>query len=165
MVNERLKADAAMMMEALNEQMLGIAKIQRDRSRLTATATACDKRISVTVNADGILIDTRFADDIGDLSYQVIAAAMTEAVQAAARQVTEQTRLLMEPLRERKSRLPKLSALIEDAPDFGSVMPVAPPASVAPPNSPQRRYDDEDTGFGDAERFEGRRSMVSDRDD
>ncbi|MGY2060868.1 YbaB/EbfC family DNA-binding protein, partial [Nocardia gipuzkoensis] len=70
MSNERLKADAAMMMEALSEQMSGIAEIQRNRARLTATVTACDKRISVTVNADGILIETKFADDIKDLSYE-----------------------------------------------------------------------------------------------
>ncbi|MFB8277354.1 YbaB/EbfC family nucleoid-associated protein [Nocardia colli] len=165
MANERLKADAAMMLEALHEQMLGIAKIQRDRSRLTATATACDKRITVTVNADGILIDTKFADDIGDLTHTEIAEAMTEVVQEAARRVTQQAGLLMEPLRERKSQLPKLSDLIEDAPDLGSAMPVAPPASFAPPNSPERRYDDEDTRFGDAHRFGGRRSMVSGNDD
>lgn len=165
MANERLKADAAMMMEALHEQMLGIARIQRDRSRLTATATACEKRITVTVNADGVLIETRFADDIGDLSHEEIAAAMTEVVQAAARKVTEQARLLMEPLRERKSQLPRLSDLLEDAPDLGSVAPTAPPVSCAPPHSPQRRYDDADTGFGDAASFGGRRSMVSDHDD
>ncbi|RDI55326.1 YbaB/EbfC family nucleoid-associated protein [Nocardia mexicana] len=164
MANEWLRADAAMMMDALSEQMQGIAKIQRDRSRLTATATACQKRITVTVNADGILIETRFADDIGDLSYPEIAEAMTEAVQAAARKASEDGRRLMEPLRERKSRLPRLSDLIEGAPDLGSAMPVAPPTSVAPPNSPERRYDDEDTRFGDAEQ-PGRRSMVSDHDE
>ncbi|MGY2060725.1 YbaB/EbfC family nucleoid-associated protein, partial [Nocardia gipuzkoensis] len=134
------------------------------RSRLTATVTACEKRISVTVNADGVLIGTRFADDIGDLTFDQIAGAMTEAVQAAARQVGEQARRLMEPLRERKSQLPKLSDLIEDAPDFGAIMPVVPPVSIAPPNSPERRGDDADAGFGDAEPFEVRRSMVSDHD-
>ncbi|WP_433193046.1 YbaB/EbfC family nucleoid-associated protein [Nocardia sp. CA-107356] len=164
MANEWLRADAAMMMEALSEQMQGIAKIQRDRSRLIASATACEKRITVTVNADGILIETRFADDIGELSYAEIAGAMTEAVQAAARKASEECRRLMEPLRERKSRLPRLSDLIEGAPDLGSAMPVAPPASVAPPNSPERRHDNEDTRFRDAEKL-GRRSMVSDLDE
>ncbi|MFI5776860.1 YbaB/EbfC family nucleoid-associated protein [Nocardia sp. NPDC051570] len=163
--NERLKADAALMMEALHEQMAGIAKIQRDRARLTATTTACEKRISVTVNGDGILIGTRFADDIADLTFDQIAAAMTEAVQAAAQQVNARARALMEPLRERKSQLPRLSDLIEDAPDFAAMIPVPPPVSVAPPNSPERRYDDEQPGFADAEPHGGRRSMVSDHDD
>ncbi|WP_146251334.1 YbaB/EbfC family nucleoid-associated protein [Nocardia tenerifensis] len=162
-MNERLRADAAMMMEAMSEQMQGLAKIQRDRARLTATVTACDKRIAVTVNADGILIETRFADDVSDLSYTEIAEAMTEAVQAAAKKVSEQGRRLMEPLRERKSRLPHLSDLLEDMPDVRSMVPVAPPVSTAPPNSPERRYDDEDAGFDDARPL-GRRSIVSDLD-
>ncbi|MEU7140939.1 YbaB/EbfC family nucleoid-associated protein [Nocardia sp. NPDC046473] len=159
-MNEWLRADAAMMMEAMSEQMQGIAKIQRDRARLTATVTACDKRISVTVNADGILIETRFADDIGDLTHAEIAAAMTEAVQAAAKKVSEQGRQLMEPLRERKSRLPRLSDLLEDIPDIRSVIPVAPPVSTAPPNSPERRYDDD----SDTEP-KARRSLVNDLED
>ncbi|RDI68219.1 YbaB/EbfC family nucleoid-associated protein [Nocardia pseudobrasiliensis] len=160
-MNERLQADAAMMLEALSEQMRGIAEIQRDRARLTATATACDKRISVTVNADGILIETRFADDISDLSYGEIAAAVTQAVQAAAKNVSQQGHRLMEPLRERKDRLPHLSDLVEGMPDFRSVIPAPQPVSTAPPNSPERRYDDEDSGFGDTEPV-GRRSMVRD---
>lgn len=162
--NERLKADAAMMMEALNEQMLGLAQIHRDRAKLTATVTACDKRISVTVNADGILIETLFADDIDDLTHAEIARAMTEAVQAAAANVNEQARQLMEPLRERKAQLPQLSDLIEDLPDVGSIVPPVPLVSVAPPNSPERHYDDEGTGFDDANRFERPRSMISDED-
>ncbi|MGW4841656.1 YbaB/EbfC family nucleoid-associated protein [Nocardia brasiliensis] len=164
MANERLRADAAMMMEAMSEQMQGLAKLQRDRARLTATVTACDKRITVTVNADGILIETKFADDIGDLTHSEIAGAMTEAVQAAAKKVHEQGRLLMEPLRERKARLPHLSDLIDGVPDTRSMIPTPPVVSTAPPNSPERRYDDEGTVFGDAQP-RGRRSVVSDLDD
>lgn len=163
MVNERLRADAAMMLEAMSEQMQGLARVQRDRARLMATVTACDKRIAVTVNADGILIETRFADDIGDLSYSEIAAAITEAVQGAAKKVSEQGRLLMEPLREHKARLPHLSELIEGMPDISSVMPVPPVVSTAPPNSAERR-DDADAEFGAAQR-RGRRSLVSDLDE
>ncbi|MFI6165463.1 YbaB/EbfC family nucleoid-associated protein [Nocardia sp. NPDC051052] len=160
-MNEWLRADAALMIEAMSGQMQGIAKIQRDRARLTASVTACDKRITVTVNANGILIDTQFADDIGDLSYHEIAAAMTEAVQAAALKVIEQGRQLMEPLQERKTRLPRLSDLVADIPDIKSVIPVATPASTAPPNSPSRRQPDE---AGDAAPF-GRRSLINDPDD
>lgn len=164
MSNERLMADAAMMMEAFTEQMSGIAKIQRDRARLTATVTACDKRISVTVNADGILIATKFADDIKDLSYEDIAAAMTESVQAAAQKVQKLTQELMDPLRQRKNQLPKLSEMLEGAPDLGEMMPIAPPASTAPPGSPEREREDvPDMVFGDVEDVRPR-SFVNDDD-
>ncbi|RDI63375.1 YbaB/EbfC family nucleoid-associated protein [Nocardia pseudobrasiliensis] len=164
MSNERLKADAAMMMEALSEQMSGIAEIQRNRARLTATVTACDKRISVTVNADGILIDTKFADDIKDLSYEEIAAAMTHSVQAAAQKVQAMTIELMEPLRERKARLPRLSEMLEGAPDLGDMMPMTPRVSTAPPNSPERHYEEAAPVYEDVEDFRSRRSMINDTD-
>ncbi|MBU3067438.1 YbaB/EbfC family nucleoid-associated protein [Nocardia sp. NEAU-G5] len=164
MSNERLMADAAMMMEALTKQMSGIAAVQRDRALLTATVTACDKRISVTVNADGILIATKFAEDIGDLSYEEIAAAMTEAVQAAARKAQKQTQELMEPLRQEKARLPKLSELLEGAPDLGEMMPTAPPASLAPPASPERQREEApDMVYGDVEDIR-QRSFINDPD-
>ncbi len=164
MSNERLQADAAMMMEAFAEQMSGIAEIQRNRSRLTATVTACDKRISVTVNADGILIETKFADDIKDLTYEEIAIAMTQSVQAASAKVQKMARELMEPLRERKDRLPRLSELLEGAPDLGEMMPLVPPASTAPPDAPERRREEEPTMvYGDVEDVRPR-SMISDID-
>ncbi|MFI9506315.1 YbaB/EbfC family nucleoid-associated protein [Nocardia sp. NPDC052566] len=138
MTNERAKADMATMLEGLQEQLSGLAQIQQRRAMLTGSAVACDKRISVTVNADGVLVETRFADDIGDLTFDEIASAMTSAVQEAAADVARQNHELMAPLLERKSKLPPLSSLVEGAPDLDAVIPVAPPASLAPPGSPER---------------------------
>jgi DNA-binding protein YbaB len=164
MSNERLQADAAMMMEELAGQMSYIAEIQRNRARLTATVTACDKRISVTVNADGILIATKFADDVRDLTYEEIAAAMTQAVQAAAAKVQKTTQELMAPLRERKTRLPRLSEMLDGAPDLGDMMPVIERASTAAPDAAERRYDQESTMvYGDVEDVRPR-SIISDTD-
>lgn len=127
-VNERLHADMMTVLEGLDEQLRGIAEIQLRRSRLTATANTCEQRIQVTVNADGLLIDTKFADDIADLTYDEIAAGMTAAVQQAAAEVLRLGAELMQPLRERKLQLPKLSEFVEGAPDLGQMMPTAPPA-------------------------------------
>ncbi|MFJ1458171.1 YbaB/EbfC family nucleoid-associated protein [Nocardia sp. N2S4-5] len=128
MPNERMQEDAATLLDGLDQQLRGIAEFQRRRAQLTASVTACDKRIRVTVNADGLLIHTEFADDIADLTHDEIAAAMTSAVQAAAAQVRQRCQELMEPLRLRRARLPKLSEIIEGAPDLGAVLPPAPPA-------------------------------------
>ncbi|WP_225726977.1 MULTISPECIES: YbaB/EbfC family nucleoid-associated protein [unclassified Nocardia] len=83
-----------------------IAGLERRRALLTATASVCDKRITVTVNAEGVLIETRFADDIGDLTYDEIAAAVPEAVRTAAREVTRKSRELMWGLLERDTETP-----------------------------------------------------------
>jgi DNA-binding protein YbaB len=163
---ERLRQDAALMMDALSEQMSGIAKIQRDRARITATVTARDKRISVTVNADGILIETKFAEDVKDLSYDEIAAAMTKAVQEAAKKAGAMSNELMDPLRDKKMRLPRLSEMLEGAPDLGAMMPLTPPVSTAPPGAAERLRDiDEPVAeYGDVEAFPQTRSLISDTD-
>ncbi|MFF0492546.1 YbaB/EbfC family nucleoid-associated protein [Nocardia sp. NPDC003482] len=165
MSNEWLRADAAMMMDALSAQMSRIAAVQRERARLTATVTACDKRIQVTVNADGVLIETKFAPDIGDLTYDEIAKAMTEAVQSAVRKVQAAAGELVAPLQEHRSRLPKLSDMLEDVPDLTGFIPVAPPASLAPPGAPERRDEDAQSArYSDVEDYRPPRSMISDAD-
>ncbi|MFG1793016.1 YbaB/EbfC family nucleoid-associated protein [Nocardia sp. NPDC049149] len=130
MTNDRLRADAATMMDALHEHLTGLADIQQQRMALTASASACDKRIQVTVNASGVLIGTVFADDIGDLTYDEIAEAMTEAVQAAAADVERKGRALLQPLSERRSWLPKLSEMIEGAPNLDPEVPREPARAV-----------------------------------
>ncbi|MGY2008197.1 MULTISPECIES: YbaB/EbfC family nucleoid-associated protein [Nocardia] len=157
MVNERLRADMATMLEGLGEQFRGIAELQKQRSLLTATVTACDKRIEVTVNADGVLIATRFADDVLDLSLEEIAENITAAVQAAAAEVAGRGRELMAPLLERRNALPKLSEIVEGAPDLGAMIPTAPAPPLTPPDP--ARWPVDDSGAT------GPRSVVADNDD
>ncbi|WP_216895778.1 YbaB/EbfC family nucleoid-associated protein [Nocardia alni] len=152
MVNERMAADMATMLDGLQAQMQGIAELQQQRSKLTATAQACDKRISVTVNADGMVVETHFAENIADLSYEEIAEAVTAAAQAATQGVLARSRELMQPLLERKKRLPKLSEFIEGAPDLEDFLPKAPPAPTTPPRI-------RSTGDNDVSR-----SLIADKD-
>ncbi|MGF6885772.1 DNA-binding protein YbaB [Nocardia sp. GAS34] len=154
MVNERLAANMATMLDGLQDQLRGIAELQQQRSLLTATASVGEKRIQVTVNADGMVVETRFSDDISDLSYDEIAEYVTAAAQAATEGVLRRSRELMQPLMERKSRLPKLSEFVEGAPDLEDFLPVAPPAPKEPPPADATHHDDED----------GPRSWISDRE-
>ncbi|MET7768372.1 YbaB/EbfC family nucleoid-associated protein [Nocardia sp. NPDC005366] len=157
MVNDRLRADMATMLDGLGEQFRGIAELQKQRSLLTATVTACEKRIEVMVNADGVLIATKFADDVLDLSLEEIAANLTAAVQAAAAEVAARGRELMTPLLERRNALPKLSEIVEGAPDLGAMLPTAPAPPTTPPD-PTRWPADDSAATGS-------RSMVADNDD
>jgi DNA-binding protein YbaB len=152
MANERLAADMATMLDGLQDQLRGIAELQQQRSLLTATATVGDKRIQVTVNAAGMVTETRFAENISDLSYDEIAEYVTAAAQAATQGVLRRSRELTQPLLERKSRLPKLSEVIEGAPDLEDVLPIAPPPPTTPPRPKA-------TGDG-----EGSRSLIADED-
>lgn len=159
MVNERLQEDMATMLAGLSHQMRGIAEVQKQRSLLTATVLAEEKRIEVTVNADGVLIDTKFADDVLDLTMDEIAAAITKAVQDAAAQVQQKARELMNPLLEHRNSMPKLSEMIEGAPDLGGLIPQPPPTPTVSPDAPDwpgNRPDDLDDS--------GPRSVVADRE-
>lgn len=159
MVNRRLQEDMAIMLDGLSEQMRGIAEVQRKRAQLTATVTACEKRIEVTVNADGLLIETKFADDILDLEMDEIALNITAAVQAAAAEVAQKAADLVKPLREHRDSLPPLSEIVDGLPTLGGLIPSAPPAPTVPPSSPDWPANQEDESDSSA-----RQSIVADRD-
>lgn len=126
--------EAAAAYESLQRQMGLIAEAQRQRVKLTASASVRDGRVTATVNADGLLIETVFADDIDELSYAEIAAAMTEATQQAAAEVAQKSAELVAPLREERARRPKLSEMIPGLADVEATMPVAPPVPTVVPD-------------------------------
>jgi hypothetical protein len=126
--------EAAAAYESLQRQMGLIAEAQRQRVKLTASASVRDGRVTATVNADGLLIETVFADDIDELSYAEIAAAVTEATQQAAAEVAQKSAELVAPLREERARRPKLSEMIPGLADVEAMMPVAPPVPTVVPD-------------------------------
>ncbi|NNH71856.1 YbaB/EbfC family nucleoid-associated protein [Nocardia uniformis] len=117
----------------VREQLRTIGQLQQERARLTATASVRNKRVTVTVNADGVVIETKFSSDIDDLGYGEIARAVTEAAKQAAAEVARRGSELLAPLQDQRSRLPKLSDLIEDMPDFASQIPTPPTVPTSPP--------------------------------
>ncbi|WP_280452695.1 YbaB/EbfC family nucleoid-associated protein [Nocardia cyriacigeorgica] len=133
MANERAKAELAGLIEEVGQQFREIARIQEERAQLTASATVRRKRVTVTVNADGVVIETKFGPNIEDLSYSEIAAAVTEAAQKANAEVLRKGQQLMNPLDDRRARLPKLSDLIEGMPDLTGNLPTPRRASTAAP--------------------------------
>jgi len=154
MENERTAADFADLMDTVNGQIRAIADAQRKRVELMATASAREGRVTVTCNADGVPIDTEFSDDIDDLDYDDIAAAVTEAAQAAAADVARQAQELIAPIQKTRSRLPSLSSMVEGLPDLRAKMPEPQRASFDPPSA--RSNEDADSG--------GRRRLISDDD-
>jgi hypothetical protein len=163
MPNETAKADLADLLDTVQDQIRSLATAHQQRALLTATATACEKRIHVTVNADGVLIETRFADDIADLTYDEIAQAMTEAVRAAAAQVKTKGEQLFEPLQQARTRLPSLSEMVPGVPDLREILPTPEQAPTCAPSSAERRMALQAMEFGDAEPANPRgRSTIAD---
>ncbi|WP_433209286.1 YbaB/EbfC family nucleoid-associated protein [Nocardia sp. CA-107356] len=122
-------------MESMRAGVESIARAQEKRALLTATGYAAGKRVAVVVNADNVVIQTRFTDDIGDLTYAELAAAITAAGQAAAVQIQRLTNAMVEEMRAQTARLPKLSEFVPGLPDLREILPARPEVSTAPPSA------------------------------
>ncbi|MBB5912858.1 DNA-binding protein YbaB [Nocardia transvalensis] len=142
MVDDVTTAQFADLMESLREGVEAIARVQRQQAQLTATASAAGKRVTVMVNAKGVVIQTRFGPDIEDLTYAEIAAAVTSAAQDAAGQVFQRTRELVEGLRQEQSRLPNFSDFLPGMPDVEAMLPEPPEVSTAPPGQRPEQVED-----------------------
>lgn len=165
MVRERGEFAKAAILEGLTQQMREIAEASRQRTQLVASASAAGGRVTVTVNADGVVIATRFGSDIEELSYEEIAKAVTSAAQQAAEQVKRQGQELLRPLRDKRAAMPKLSELFEGLPDLEATAPTVEPASLAPPKSRERlaRLTEPAPGFSNAVDYEDWSSEQNDR--
>ncbi|MEC3913327.1 YbaB/EbfC family nucleoid-associated protein [Nocardia sp. CDC160] len=140
MTNEQRKSDLAEILDGFAEQMRTITRLQQERAALTASATVRGKRVTVTVNADGTVIETKFGSGIEDLDYPEIAKAVTEAAQQAAAEAARRSREIMAPVSQNRERLPKLADLIPGMPDLSKelTIPEPPVVSTAPPKSRER---------------------------
>ncbi|WP_067682620.1 YbaB/EbfC family nucleoid-associated protein [Nocardia miyunensis] len=142
MSNERAKADLADLLDTVNTHIRSIADAQRQRTELVATATAEEGRVEVTCNADGVPIDIVFGDDIDELDYDEIAAAVLEAAQEAAASVARRAEELIAPVRKTRSRLPSLSSIVADLPDLTAKVPEPERASFDPPSARNKEQPD-----------------------
>lgn len=135
MANEAEKALLADLMASVQAGMAEIERAQREQAEFTATAFAAGKRVCVVVNANGVVVETKFGPGIEDLTYPEIARAFTAAAQNAATQVRRKTEEMIESLRRDQARLPRLSEFIPGMPDVQDMMPVPPEVSTEPPGA------------------------------
>ncbi|MFC9995480.1 YbaB/EbfC family nucleoid-associated protein [Nocardia sp. NPDC127526] len=134
MTNEVMKTQLDDLLDFADKQMASARRLQRQRLLLTATASAADKRVTVTVNADNTIVETRLAEDIDELTPAEIARAVTAAAQDAAAEIARRTAELMAD----RPRPPDLREYVDGAPDLGKFFLRPERASIAPPGSPER---------------------------
>ncbi|MFI7666835.1 YbaB/EbfC family nucleoid-associated protein [Nocardia sp. NPDC049526] len=139
----------AEMMASVQASMTSLRDAYQQRAQLTGTGTAADKKVTVVVNADGLLIETRMDEDITELSPDEIAQAVTAAAQQAFTEIKRKTEELVAPMRERQGRMPKLSELLPGIPDDLTSLPTA----IAASTTPQASAEPQESG---AERKESR---------
>ncbi|WP_328396569.1 YbaB/EbfC family nucleoid-associated protein [Nocardia sp. NBC_00416] len=141
--------------ESVQAGMKSIEDMQREWALLTAAGTAARGLVTVSINAEGAVIETRFADDIDELSYSEIAEAVTAAARAAMTEMRRKTAELMAPLHEHDARIGSLSELAPGVPDIVDLIPAPPQVSTAPPGSPERLSKEADAvEFSDTEQVD-----------
>ncbi|MFI6870191.1 YbaB/EbfC family nucleoid-associated protein [Nocardia sp. NPDC050406] len=162
-MREHGEAKAAAIFEEFTQQMRAVAEASKRRARLTASGTASRGRVTVTVNADGVVIATRFSSDIEELTYDEIAKAVTAAAQQATAEVARLAAEVMRPVNDQRSRMPKLSELIEGLPDVEAHAPPIPAAPLSAPNSRERleQQNEPEVVFTDSQDYEEWRSTGS----
>jgi DNA-binding protein YbaB len=122
--NDAARDDLTEALALVQEHMADLAIVEKKRAALSATATAADGTVVVTVDARGVVstaaVDESYFDDydLAELGHYVTAAA-----QAAAGDVERQTAELLAPLADRRAQFPSLSEVVDGAPDIRALVP------------------------------------------
>ena len=111
------------MIDGFAEHLERVKQAQEQRTQIAVEAHAAYNRVTVKVNADGALVDLRFSDDINDLDYDEIAAAVLTAARQAAAMAADRVRKLIAPVQQRPAAIPTIAELIEDIPQLRAWMP------------------------------------------
>ncbi|MGF6882759.1 DNA-binding protein YbaB [Nocardia sp. GAS34] len=95
--------------EAADQSVAELVRLQHARTLLVATGTAEQRRVAVTVNADCIIVDIQFSPGIADLDPDEIAAAILAASRAAVPEVARRVKALFAPVSYDRSGFPGIA--------------------------------------------------------
>ncbi|OMC12158.1 YbaB/EbfC family nucleoid-associated protein [Mycolicibacterium fortuitum] len=107
----------------IQEQFADLAMVEEERATLSSSATSAGGTVTVTVDCDGVVIHTQVSEnylddhDLADLGQHI-----TDAAQAAARDVEQKVAELLAPLAQRREQMPSLSDIVESAPDIRDLL-------------------------------------------
>lgn len=123
MDNDEARHELIDALALVQEQFADLAVVEEARAELSSTASAADGTVTVTVDAEGVVIQTAVSEsyfddhDLADLGSHITAAA-----QDAARDVALKMAELLAPLAERREQMPSLSDIVEGAPDIRALL-------------------------------------------
>ncbi|OHT77310.1 hypothetical protein BKG69_23260 [Mycobacteroides chelonae] len=121
------------------EQISEITELQKKQVALVASATVADGLVTVSVNAQGVVIETKIDRDyLDEFGLEDLNKHITEAAQTAARDVQSRAQELIAPAMDRRKAFPSFSEFFEGAPDISKLVNEMPKPSLAPPNASER---------------------------
>jgi DNA-binding protein YbaB len=121
--NDAARHELEETLELVHEHLADLAVVEKKRAALSATATAADGTVEVTVDARGIVSATTVDDSyLDDFEMADLGDFVTAAAQEAAGEVGRQSAELLAPLADRRARFPSLSDIVDGAPDLRELM-------------------------------------------
>ena len=146
MNNDAASHDLTHVLSLVQEQMQDLSLMQQKRAALTATATAADKTVEVTVDAQRMVTSTVIDESyLDEFEFADLGGYITAAAQEAAQEIERQSAALLAPLTERRNEISSLSSLVVDAPDFHDLIAGLNPSAPGAPEP--RRADDGNDGL------------------
>ena len=124
MTNDALRHQVTEVMALVEEQLADIAAVREKQRALTETGAAAENMVEVTVDVQGRVTKTVIDESyLGEHEFEELGDHITEAAQAAARQVEGRVAAMMAPISERRKALLGLSEIVEGVPDLRDLMP------------------------------------------
>lgn len=119
MSNDSIRNEFNEVLALVQEQMRDLSNIQQQRSTMTASATAADGMVEVTVNAQRTVVETVVDESyLEDHDFAELGGHITSAAQAAVRQLDKRSEALLAPMNERRKAVSEISGNVIGLPGF-----------------------------------------------
>jgi DNA-binding protein YbaB len=117
--NDAAEHEFAHVMALVQEQMQELTAMEQKRATLTATGTAADGTVEVTVDAQRLVTSTVIDESyLDDFEFADLGGYITTAAQAAGVEIEQRSAALLAPLTQRREEISSASGSVVDIPDF-----------------------------------------------
>jgi DNA-binding protein YbaB len=146
MSNDAIRNEFSQVLALVQEQMRDLSNIQQQRSALSATATAADGTVEVTVNAQRTVTTTVVDESyLDDHEITELGAHITSAAQAAVRQMDKRSEALLAPMNARRKAVSEISGNVIGLPGFREALAEVSAMGDPSPSEPTPTGNDGDT--------------------
>lgn len=138
--NAELKRMVNSLLDGLDDQAAAIPEVVERLSKSQSSAWSADQLVEVTVDAYGVVVDTRLAENaLRSGPPERLAQSITEAARAAAQAAEKQRAQIIAPITDAAQGLPDLSDLFPGAPSLREFRDII--GAAAAPETARREPD------------------------
>ncbi|WP_280363485.1 YbaB/EbfC family nucleoid-associated protein [Nocardia wallacei] len=121
-MNNEIKRLVSSLLDGLDQQQAYLSDVVARLAASRSTACSSDRLLELTVDAYGIVVEVRLADDAFSASTpERLARSITEVARAAARQAQQRRADILTPITETVDSLPDLPDLFPGAPSLREI--------------------------------------------